>query len=80
MRDVWSDLKPKLAGRLADPESIERELLACGAAVHFEQIGVDRQRALAAVRFAHFVRARYTILHLLADVGLLAEWSEAAIQ
>lgn len=77
--ELWPTLKPALAGRLASPDAIETELKAAGAATTFAEIGVDRDRALAAVRFAYHVRARYTILHLLSDLGLLDEWARDAV-
>ena len=72
---IFPRLRQRLRQRLGSAASIERELLACGAATTFAQIGVNPARALAAVTRAHLVRARYTILHLLADLGVLDEWA-----
>jgi len=77
--EIFPELRARLAPRLRAPESIEGDLLAAGAATRFDQIGVDPGRALSAIRFAHHVRARYTILHLLADLGVLDEWATEAI-
>lgn len=76
LKAIFPALRSRLQRRLMPPESIERELLACGAATRFDEIGVSAVRARSAVRFAHHVRSRYTILHLLADLGHLDAWAE----
>ncbi|MCG3181865.1 MAG: Glycerol-1-phosphate dehydrogenase [NAD(P)+] [Phycisphaerae bacterium] len=77
--DRWPVLRPRLAERLVEVESLEAELKQAGAATQFSQIGVGRERALAAVTHAHHVRARYTVLHLLADLGVLEDWARDAV-
>lgn len=68
LADVQSTLRPALA--------IREELLSAGCPVTFREIGVTDERARRAVVYCKDIRARYTILHLAGELGLLDVWAD----
>lgn len=67
---LWPHLR-RLLG--PDPSSAD-PLSEAGAPTRFRDLGVDRETARQSLRLARYVRARYTILDLAADIGCLDEW------
>lgn len=63
------------AQQLPDRAWLEAELALAGCPQRFSSIGVSRALALDTLRYAPWVRARYTILHLIYECG----WYEAFI-
>ena len=59
--------------------SIEGELRDAGCPVRFKDLGIDRERARAAVLYSKDIRNRYTILHLAWELGFLDAWGEEAL-
>ena len=71
LRSVWGDLRRALAAQLLAPQTLHAMLTAAGAPTRPEQIGVDQRRFRAAHDAARTIRARYTMLDLLFETGLL---------
>jgi glycerol-1-phosphate dehydrogenase [NAD(P)+] len=67
--EIWNELSPYI--RLKEPvhEALER----CGAAFSYLDLGLTRDEAHDAIVNARFIRDRYTILDLAADLGILEE-------
>ena len=76
----WSSLLTDCASLLRTRESLERELLAAGCATRFSELGVDASRARDAIRYAPWVRARYTVLHMIDELGWYDEFVERALE
>lgn len=72
LRSVWGDLRPSLASQLLPATTLRDLLAAVGAPTRPEHIGVDAARFRAAHDAARTIRARYTVLDLLFETGLLA--------
>jgi glycerol-1-phosphate dehydrogenase [NAD(P)+] len=75
----WPELAAKLRPGLRPASAIRDELTAAGAPTTFSEIGVTPERARRAIVDARDIRARYTILHLCWDLGVLQEWAEAIL-
>lgn len=64
-RSILSDAR----GVMPEQPWLERELRTAGCPYRFEDIGVSLETAQHALLYAPWVRARYTILHLLQECG-----------
>lgn len=62
--------------QLPDQAWLQNELTLAGCPFRFSSIGISRALAEDCLRFAPWVRARYTILHLLMECG----WYDAFIE
>lgn len=80
LRDGWPATRAALARMLAPTRALPDELARAGAPVTFAGLGVDAGLARQALLHARFVRARYTILDLAADLGRLEEWADDALR
>ncbi len=74
LQSEWLSIQVELTPLLRPSASVYEQLRAAGAPVSFSNLGVEPARARAAVRFGRHIRARYTILDLLSEIGLLEEW------
>lgn len=61
---------------IVSSEKIKEILHSANAPVNPQDVGIDCKMAVDAIRMAKEVRNRYTILGLLADLGLLDQFSE----
>ncbi|HZQ47371.1 MAG TPA: iron-containing alcohol dehydrogenase, partial [Verrucomicrobiae bacterium] len=71
LRSIWPQLGERLHQQLLPFATLRGMLLAAGAPVEPEQIGISRQRLRASFRRAFFVRRRFTVLDLAVRTGLL---------
>ena len=69
--DAWDRLRQAVTPYLRSPEQLCDCLARAGAAFRAEHIGCSRERLLCAVRHAHEIRSRFTILDLAYLVGVL---------
>jgi glycerol-1-phosphate dehydrogenase [NAD(P)+] len=69
--DEWDQIMPWVFETLRSPEDLAAELDSAECPTRFDQIGVSHARALRCVRHCKDIRNRYTILHLLWELGLL---------
>ena len=60
----------------AAPTVAQTSLGTGGGHIRFADLGVSQEQARAALLNARFVRARYTVLDLAAELGLLDRWVE----
>jgi glycerol-1-phosphate dehydrogenase [NAD(P)+] len=77
LQSRWRSIQTGLIPLLRPSGKVHEQLLAAGAPVSFGALGVGPARARAAMRFGRHIRARYTILDLLSEVGLLDGWIDA---
>lgn len=80
LKENWREIIPQITAPLNTPAQIRAQLEAARAPTSFADLSVDPARAHRAVAHSKDIRARYTILHLLAELGLLEEWSEEVLR
>ena len=71
LRRVWPELKGRLREQLLPRAELKAMLLAAGAPVGPEEIGISRARLRASFGQAYFLRRRFTALDLATRCGLL---------
>ena len=74
LRRDWPTTRRSLRDILGHDPVSTRDLLLAGAPVRFVDLGLSPGDTRAALLHARFVRARYTILDLAADLGMLETW------
>lgn len=72
----WDDLFEDVGVTLREPSDLGAELESCKCPTRFEEIGVDYKRALSALKWCKDIRARYTILHLASELGVLDDFAD----
>jgi glycerol-1-phosphate dehydrogenase [NAD(P)+] len=80
LRDEWESIMDDVGTTLRPSAELRAELVSADCPVTFPEIGVDRDRAWRAVRDSKDIRARYTILHLAAELGVLDAFTDALIE
>jgi len=67
----WDDIMADVGLTLRKPDDLRAELVSAQCPTHFAEIGVTPTRALASLKWSKDIRARYTVLHLASELGLL---------
>src|SRR5690606_11223817 len=57
--------------RLPPAEEVARRLRSAGCPTSLSELGIDRQTAREAIGWCRFLRERYTLFDLAADLGVL---------
>jgi len=68
----WARLEPSMR----PSAELKRALRDAGVPTRAADIGIPREQVQAALIYARHIRARYTVLDLAADLGLLEGWVE----
>ena len=76
IRDNWKKIQEMIEENLPKTEEMIDLLRSLNAPVEPEDMGVSAQRAREAVEVAKEVRDRYTLLQLLWDLGLAAQYGD----
>ncbi len=76
----WNTIMTKVKRTLRTSQQIEDELRAAEAPVRFAELGITRERAREAIFWSKDIRNRYTILHLAAELGVLEDWVDEALE
>jgi glycerol-1-phosphate dehydrogenase [NAD(P)+] len=79
LRQEWESILGDVRQTLRPAGELIAELRSAGCPGTFPEIGVAPARARRAVLHSKDIRARYTILHLGADLGLLEPWTDAVL-
>jgi glycerol-1-phosphate dehydrogenase [NAD(P)+] len=74
LRTQWDSLWEDCGHTLRPTAELRAELESAQCPTRFPELGVDRDRALAACVWSKDIRARYTILHLAAELGVLEDF------
>ena len=69
----WPEIRSRCAAQLVSPEEATARLRAAGAPHHPTQIGIDLARLRRTYLQAQLIRSRYTILDVLAELGVLEQ-------
>lgn len=76
---LWPDLRGTMAAMRQDPDEMAACLGAAGGAVSYDDIGLDRDLYVDALRHCREIRDRYSFLDLAADAGLLEAFIEECV-
>ena len=76
----WPSIIADVRETLRSPASIRDELLAADCPVTFADIDVTDARARRSIIHGRDIRARYTILHLAGELGLLEAWADDVLR
>ncbi|MBU0744765.1 MAG: iron-containing alcohol dehydrogenase, partial [Gammaproteobacteria bacterium] len=79
IQNNWPEIVCQLQPFLKPAAKIKRLLTDGGAKTHYNDLGLDKQEFKQAVLMAPFMRARYTILDLAQDFGLLEKFTDQII-
>jgi glycerol-1-phosphate dehydrogenase [NAD(P)+] len=79
LRNDWDAILGDVAQTLVPAAELAAQLRAAQCPATFAEIDVTPERARRAIVHSRDIRARYTILHLAADLGLLESWTDAAL-
>ncbi len=74
LKTNWPVLKARLTEQLVPSEEVKKRLLAVGAPVEPEQIGISRKRMKDSFIRASHIRSRFTILDIAVRTGYLDQW------
>ena len=74
LKTTWPELKKRLIEQLVPSEEVEKRLLAVGAPVESEQIGISRERLKESFYRASYIRSRFTVLDIALRTGNLDRW------
>ena len=75
----WSELRCEVAEAVASRAEIETRMRKAGAPRHYANLGLTLRQMREILTWSRDIRARYTVLHLAADLGCLESWSDSAI-
>lgn len=70
IKETWPRIKERATAQLISPDEVAEKLREAGAPFHPEMIGIDMDRFRTTHTKAQMIRARYTILDALVDLGL----------
>lgn len=75
----WEGIRDGLKGVMISPSASRRYLRAAGAPVHPEDLGISGEELRFALRYARWIRNRYTVLDLAAEIGALETWEDEVL-
>ena len=76
MDRFWPDIRKTLTGMLIPYKEIETALKDAGALTDASAIGVDDEGLAHTVLVARDIRARYTVLDLAEDLGIMGSFCD----
>lgn len=76
LRNTLPELQRSLATRLLDPSLVYNALLAANAPTQASEIGVDPEKLAHTVLYCRDIRARYTVLDLAHELGVLKPFAQ----
>lgn len=79
LADLWPTLRRELRTMRLDPEAMAAHLRAAGGGATPEEIGLDRDLYIEALRHCREMRDRYSLLDLADDMGILDEFIEECV-
>ena len=79
LKSRWDEILPKVTRTLRTSCSIRAQLQRAEAPTRFRDLGIEKERATKAILHSKDIRDRYTVLHLLWELGRLDEWGQQAV-
>jgi glycerol-1-phosphate dehydrogenase [NAD(P)+] len=77
--DHWDDIFTDAGTTLRPTAELKAELDSAHCPTEFPEMPVERERAYAAFAWSKDIRARYTILHLAAELGVLESFARGFV-
>ena len=74
--DKWEEIRKAARGVVIPAKASKDHLKAAGAVFRASDLGISKDELLFAYQNARYIRDRYTVLDLAADLGVLEEWTE----
>lgn len=74
LRDRWPQVQ-EILRRIPPPDELQSALSRAGAPTTMAELGIDPQMSRLILLYARYVRERYTLLDVAADVGLLESFA-----
>jgi glycerol-1-phosphate dehydrogenase [NAD(P)+] len=78
--ELWDPMREQLAPLLPERDLLRDTLRAAGAPTTAAELGLSRGEVVNALLWARCLRARYTVLDLAWELGLLDEWVEPVLR
>jgi glycerol-1-phosphate dehydrogenase [NAD(P)+] len=76
----WEDIRRAVAPVVIPAAKSRSHLLSAGAVASAADLGVSTEELVFAYRYARWIRNRYTVLDLAADLGMLEAWQADVLQ
>jgi len=78
--DRWQEVLDHLSPMVPDRDRIRTTLERAGAPTTIAALGLSQEEAMNALLWARCLRARYTVLDLAWDLGLLQQWADGLLE
>jgi glycerol-1-phosphate dehydrogenase [NAD(P)+] len=75
----WGDIRRAVAPVVIPTDSCRSHLKAAGAVHRAADLGISKEELAFAYRQARWIRNRYTVLDVAAELGVLEEWQEEVL-
>jgi len=75
----WPDIRRAVSGVVIPPQRSRSHLLTAGAKVRAADLGISGEELLFSYRHARWIRNRYCVLDLAAEIGALPAWEEEVL-
>lgn len=80
LADTWDDFWQEVKKHLRGPDEIRSILQQAGAPTTLRELGYPATEARIALSTARYIRARYTVLDLAADLGVLEDLARQVLE
>jgi glycerol-1-phosphate dehydrogenase [NAD(P)+] len=72
----WDKIRQAVSAAVISPAQSRQHLQAAGAVYTIDGLGITGEELQFAYTYARWIRNRYTVLDLAADIGMLNEWRD----
>jgi len=76
----WDKIRQAVSGAVISPALSRQHLQAAGAVTTIDGLGITDEELQFAYTYARWIRNRYTVLDLAADIGMLSEWRHEVLE
>jgi glycerol-1-phosphate dehydrogenase [NAD(P)+] len=75
----WDKIRQSVSAAVISPAQSRQHLQAAGAVYKIDGLGITAEELQFAYTYARWIRNRYTVLDLAADIGMLSEWRDEVL-
>jgi len=75
----WDKIRQAVAAAVISPALSRQHLQAAGAVTNIDGLGITGEELQFAYTYARWIRNRYTVLDMAADIGMLNEWRDEVL-
>jgi glycerol-1-phosphate dehydrogenase [NAD(P)+] len=75
----WDKIRQAVSAAVISPALSRQHLQAAGAVDTIGGLGITAEELQFAYTYARWIRNRYTVLDLVADIGMLKEWRDEVL-